>query len=42
MNLLCLVLDQNFDDTWKELKTINAKQQLNVRSWEHLGVKLAA
>jgi hypothetical protein len=37
-----LVLGQNFDETWKKLKTINAKQQLKARRWDNPDIKLAA
>jgi len=37
-----LVLGQNFDAAWKELKTINAKQQLKARRWQNPDIKLAA
>ena len=42
LSLRCLVLGQNFDDAWKELKTINAIQQLKARRWENPDIKLAA
>ena len=42
LSLRCLVLGQNFDDAWKELKTINAKQQLKARRWQNPDIKLAA
>ena len=42
LSLRCLVLGQNFDDDWKELKTINAKQQLQARRWQNPDIKLAA
>jgi hypothetical protein len=42
LSLRCLVLGQNFDETWKKLKTINAKQQLKARRWENPDIKLAA
>jgi len=32
---------QIFDDAWKELKTINVKQQLKARRWENPEIKFA-
>ena len=42
LSLRCLVLGQNFDAAWKELKTINANQQLKARRWQNPDIKLAA
>ena len=39
LHLRCLVFGQNFDETWKALKTINAMQHLKARRWENPGIK---
>lgn len=42
LSLRCLVLGQSFDETWKKLKAINAKQKRKARHWKKSDVKLAA
>lgn len=42
LSLRCLVLGQNFDETWKKLKAINAKQKRKARRWKKSDIKLAA